>query len=123
MNDNAKKWVAALRSGEFEQGAKYFAKDGKYCCLGVACMIYQREVGGLDIGFNKESGALIFDDLEKFIPHKVRAWIGLRSETGAYRFDKGFLEHTALTERNDRGTPFAEIADIIESEPEGLFND
>jgi hypothetical protein len=33
-----KKWVAALRSGEYEQGVgKLRSLDNKFCCLGVAC--------------------------------------------------------------------------------------
>ena len=45
MNENAKKWVKALRSGEFEQGTGYLRKGDKFCCLGVACAVYQDEVG------------------------------------------------------------------------------
>lgn len=38
MNPELKaKWVAALRSGKYEQGHEYLNKDGKFCCLGVLC--------------------------------------------------------------------------------------
>jgi hypothetical protein len=46
LNENAKKWVRALRSGLFQQGTqissqrKRFSEDVKlliFCCLGVAC--------------------------------------------------------------------------------------
>jgi hypothetical protein len=30
-----KKWIKALRSGEYEQGIGRLHYDGKYCCLGV----------------------------------------------------------------------------------------
>lgn len=33
------KWLKALRSGEFEQGTRRLHKDGKYCCIGVACKV------------------------------------------------------------------------------------
>lgn len=121
MNDNAKKWVAALRSGEFEQGAGCLAKHGKYCCLGVACMVYQQEVGDL-ITYTARSGHRYFNGQDGALPDAVREWLGLGS-------DNGRMEHTghsnrdSLTEINDRGTPFSEIADIIASEPEGLFCD
>ena len=29
------KWVAALRSGEYEQGSDVLYRGGKFCCLGV----------------------------------------------------------------------------------------
>lgn len=29
------KWLAALRSGEYEQGAEALEHGGRYCCLGV----------------------------------------------------------------------------------------
>ena len=33
-------WLAALRSGEYEQGRHQFkTPEGKYCCLGVLCMV------------------------------------------------------------------------------------
>lgn len=36
-----KKWVAALRSGKYNQGASllYNSNNNGYCCLGVACAI------------------------------------------------------------------------------------
>ena len=39
------KWVAALRSGNYEQG-KYClrSKQNTYCCLGVLCDIYDNKV-------------------------------------------------------------------------------
>ena len=45
---NRDKWVAALRSGEFEQTQEVLVledDDGKksYCCLGVACVLAIRE--------------------------------------------------------------------------------
>lgn len=38
------KWVAALRSGKYEQGQNYLRTEkNKYCCLGVLC-----EVAGIE---------------------------------------------------------------------------
>jgi hypothetical protein len=31
------RWVAALRSGKYEQGEEFLRNNGKYCCLGVLC--------------------------------------------------------------------------------------
>lgn len=32
-------WVAALRSGEYQQGVRRLDHDGKQCCLGVKCLL------------------------------------------------------------------------------------
>lgn len=107
MNDNAKKWVAALRSGEYMQGLRALVDGDCYCCLGVACKVYEKEVGPLP---EEWRGKTLLDDPIKI----VRDWLGLRDECGLY-------ESGCLTEMNDARVPFPEIADIIESEPVGLF--
>lgn len=46
-----KKWVAALRSGKFEQG-QCTLRDGKqYCCLGVACAVGGKQPKNNDCGY------------------------------------------------------------------------
>jgi hypothetical protein len=43
----AEKWVAALRSGEYEQGTGCMVQgfdSPKFCCLGVLADIYRKEV-------------------------------------------------------------------------------
>lgn len=35
------KWIAALRSGEYEQGKSSLEDEGKFCCLGVLCNILE----------------------------------------------------------------------------------
>ena len=37
--ENIQKWVDGLLSGEYEQGRGKLNKDGKFCCLGVACEV------------------------------------------------------------------------------------
>jgi hypothetical protein len=37
-------WTAALRSGEYEQTSKFLKKDGKHCCLGVACEVWDLDI-------------------------------------------------------------------------------
>jgi len=107
LNENAKKWVAALRSGQYEQG-KHCLKtaDGKFCCLGVAIEVAQAN-GVVRKGVPEVN--YLRGEFEA-----VRVWLGLANHEGNYRTG-------ALAEQNDRGVTFTEIADIIESEPEGLF--
>lgn len=32
-------WVAALQSGEYQQGHSALESSGRYCCLGVLCLV------------------------------------------------------------------------------------
>ncbi len=123
MNSNAQKWVAALRSGEHEQTTGFLCRintiDGAigFCCLGVACELYQKEGGKFD--FVEEKGGIrSYEDCPSVLPNKVLEWLGLLSPRGTYG-----LGLKCLSELNDSGRNFLHIADIIESEPKGLFAD
>lgn len=113
----AKKWVKELRSGRYEQGA-YRLVDNKdnFCCLGVLCNL------AIDEGIGKwvkgSSGwafctATDIDDQE--LPREVRDWAGMDSLYG--RIKDGT---TSLTDLNDAGKSFKELADIIEKNVEKL---
>lgn len=102
----AQKWVAALRSDEYKQGTGRLRGVAGFCCLGVACDLAVKEgiIGGY-VGNDS--------DLENY--PAVQGALGLRGLCGCY----GGM---SLVELNDHlNLPFEEIADIIESEPEGLF--
>lgn len=70
-------WIAALRSGEFKQGAgklKHGNQNGtRYCCLGVACEIFPGLKGNGSVGhpatfLDDESCAalgLTYEDMEQ----------------------------------------------------------
>ncbi len=119
LNPNARKWVRALRSGKYKQtkDALCTVENGErsYCCLGVACELYAAS-NPLTIKDGELEGknVVIFGRASVVPPKKVIKWLGLQSECGDFDGD-------ALTSLNDGGTPFAEIADIIESQPGGLF--
>jgi hypothetical protein len=118
MNDNAKKWVAALRSGEFEQGRGYLQpSQDKHCCLGVACEIYMRSGGNITTKEFVADGCktvISHSGRKTDLPWRVKRWLGLRKSEGYYGT-------SSLVSANDHGMTFTEIADLIESEPEGLF--
>ena len=40
-----RKWVEALRSGNYQQGRNHLHRDNKFCCLGVLCQITTGKMG------------------------------------------------------------------------------
>ena len=113
MNKNAKKWVAALRSGKFKKATGQLRKgEDRFCCLGVACEVAKK--AGVISGYDPTAGGL---------PDEVQQWLGLRDTMGAFEmgaFRKN-SDYEDLTEINDKNHRFLTIADFIESEPAGLF--
>lgn len=107
LNENAKKWVAALRSGEYTQGRGMLCRDDHYCCLGVACEVYKKDGGTLQEDWTERAVLMLQTE-------PVRLWLGLASENGR-------IGNDSLAHFNDSGKTFAEIAGLIESEPPGLF--
>lgn len=127
MNENAKKWVAALRSGKYEQGTGALRVDQSYCCLGVACELYREATGdGIWEGSTFFTGVpeVTPDTLPNsnwsllLLPAPVRTWLGLGTRAGNFKLE-GIAE--SLSGMNDTGSAFDQIADMIELEPEGLF--
>lgn len=109
-------WVKALRSGEFGWGKSYLEPTkGNFCCLGVACMVAEKQ--GIELNRN-DNGSLYGASLNDQIP--VMNWLGLKFPGGKYGDGN---PHLALVNDDADECPFAQIADIIESEPEGLFVD
>lgn len=116
MNANARKWVAALRSGEYLQGTDALNMGGRYCCLGVACELYKQE-NELPIGVINDM--TYYGGQDEFLPECVREWLGLRYCDGSY----GRNRSCSLATDNDSGKAFDEIAFIIEDKAHELFID
>ena len=107
-------WVEALRSGKWQQGQLKLRVGDAYCCLGVACAVYQQVVGGLAIRVHV-AGIISYNNRRTILPPVVQEWLGLSTDEGAYE------QAGTLSLDNDRGKTFQEIADIIEARPAGLF--
>jgi hypothetical protein len=81
--------IEGLRSGRYTQGrGKLAAKEHSegdfcYCCLGVACELYQVHVGGLRITVTG-SGVKSYDGDDTHLPEKVREWLGFECKGGAF---------------------------------------
>lgn len=111
--ENVGKWVAALRSGEYEKTSGSLRRDGCFCALGVACDV--SGAGAWSGNEYKTRGDRSFCRL----PFEVAEWLGFSEEetdpeadTGL-EYDNGiFVRVSALNDY--REFSFAEIADALE---------
>jgi hypothetical protein len=114
MNDNMKLVLKALRSGEYKQTKEALQDDVGYCCLGVMCDVFEKETGET-IRRGTETGQILGDDLDA--QEGVAEWVGLTPYKSGGSNTQG-----ALIDLNDNENyTFLQIADFIESEPEGLL--
>jgi len=116
---NLRAWIADLRTNP-PQTTGYLKDDYGHCCLGRACEISGISHWQLDtpVQFDYSNLDLIrwtpaifsYDDCVAILPPEVAKYYGLISDFGA--FGEG---EWSLTQLNDEGYTFAEIADFIES--------
>lgn len=127
LNENAKRLVAALRSGEYTQTAGVLHRleaagnrPAGHCCLGVACDLFADELDLRKVPDLHIEGFGAGDDIEyDYLPEVVRTHLGFATASGT--FDDGDGCSVSLADLNDEGATFSEIADTIESIPNGLF--
>lgn len=123
-NANVKKWVRALESGKYEQTIGELAStDGDFCCLGVACEVAIKN--GVKLTKKQKGHTIFYDKQSGVLPTVVKKWLGLRTDSGSFKtpeasYPENIIEMD-LTELNDNGDSFKEIAKVIKSNPKGLF--
>lgn len=117
-----------LRSGHVKQvqGALGTPEGGR-CCLGIVCDV-AREYGVIEAPVlvkvqptsdNTTGEILKYAGHVGNLPSAVQTFFGFTSASGSYNANG---EDRSLLDDNDgRLLTFAQIADIIESKPEGLF--
>jgi hypothetical protein len=111
---NMRKWVAALRSGDYLQTQGALHKDDGYCCLGVVC-----EISKLGEWVRAEFHEVVEDPHYTYqigyeaehthLPEPVREWLGVNSPNPLI---KGNLHSIAAND--SQGLSFNEIADLLE---------
>jgi hypothetical protein len=115
MNDNMRKVLVALRSGEYTQTKGTLEDEHGHCCLGVMCDVYQKDTGiSVDC---RPNGSINGGNLSRHLA--VREWVGLVSDCG--NITHKHRDSSSLAGLNDNGSTFTEIADFIELEPKGLL--
>jgi hypothetical protein len=106
INENMKKVLVALRSGELKQTSGSLQDHMGHCCLGVMCEVYEKETGDK---LPREADELIGGYLNGDSGKKVKSWVGLE------------CPDTLVLMNDDEGKSFSEIADFIETDPFGLL--
>lgn len=92
-----KKWVKALRSGEYKQRKYSLGYENTYCCLGVLCKLEKiqfNEINSLDQNSSDRIG-------------NTKTYLQLSKLLGV-------ATSHYLASMNDAGASFNDIADVIE---------
>lgn len=131
MNPEIKaQWIAALRSGEYQQGRGYLnshTEEGdKFCCLGVLCDLAVK--AGVDVEVREHDfiNGLSYNGGTSLLPNVVEEWAELpdRAVGLIVEIDGQALSLPMLNDGNRDGTEtfikvdpytFEQIADVIEA--------
>jgi len=114
-------WVAALRSGEFEQGRGALERDGKFCCIGVRCALDVRKGEMTRVALGESSTSCGFVD-DVTVGYTVYGTV-LYSTSQRWGMEQTTLDLTPgllgdLMFMNDaKGKTFHEIADFLMTVP------
>lgn len=111
-----KKWLDALRSGEYKQ-SKRSLRDSElgcaYCCLGVLCEVDRCD---WDEVYEENEG-------DEILPESLRDKYKFNSCVGLIEKEDNSYKYPDLASMNDSGKSFMEIADFIENNLDAIFSD
>jgi hypothetical protein len=101
----AQRWANALRSGKYKQGVFKLQSEEGHCCLGVACEIFIPK--DKQKRFEADNNRL-FGGMPGFEQPNAPQWLS--------SINRDFTRKTGagLSDLNDDGYSFDEIADLIE---------
>lgn len=153
LGPKQKRWINALRSGEYKQGRSHLQDvNGNYCCLGVACEVDDELMFARDSEGRLKGKALSDVVLGDSFPRSYADYIGLRSALGVpdtKNLDRAeeavefvekmtgeelledestsleqILDYLALFRLNDNFTlTFKQIAAVLETFPDLYFSE
>lgn len=128
-----KKWVAALRSGKYMQGQMRLKRSSTadkvahFCCLGVLCDLYSKEVG---VEWTRSKPSFACSEYDNYaicdknttLPDEVKKWMGALDKQ--YNPEGVPLESSyeqQLIRLNDiKYATFFQIADYIEANMDAI---
>lgn len=102
LDQNRLKWIEALESGEYKQTTNYLKTKNGFCCLGVACDLYDHTiwiVGSIDKGYLNYAGKTSSP------PNYVNEYFGLDATQG--------LIDDLINMNDSEGKTFSEIAEYL----------
>lgn len=108
-----RRWVDALRSGEYKQARNTLRKGESFCCLGVLCDLVRDEVEG---EWSGDLFAMLESGKQSNVnpPQSVVRYAGIRNDDPLVEFKN---KQYCLTALNDtEKLSFAQIADLIEAQ-------
>lgn len=116
LTDPQKRWIKALRSGQYKQGKHQLHSGDKFCCLGVACDLFKEELE-LDTReaemLGCEEKCTVYDSEWTVLPDVVQEHLDLKTIDGSPTLSE---EDTfSLVSLNDGGMSFSQIADRLET--------
>lgn len=120
MDHNVKtKWVAALRSGRYEQGQSVLHRPetNEYCCLGVLCElafiegIVEAKIDGVSM-LSAGMPATLYDGEGEMLPTSVCQWADLPSSPAIH--DVAPMPRPLIDLNDVSQLNFGEIANLIE---------
>lgn len=114
-NNAEKELINALRSGKYEQTRRVLKQNNAYCCLGVACDVYNTTLWKEDNTFLGNAYRL---------PNEVRDGLDWEDYAGSLHITLNLTRsYCHLTHLNDKGASFSTIANVIEKGYVVLAND
>jgi len=121
-----KRWLKALRSGEYVQSQGCLHDNAGYCCLGVLTDLFLKEKGEEwsmcepPPGVFTSTGILNYYAYGEvnYLPEEVQEWAGLHSKSPTVVMKESNHDNKidALAYLNDSGKTFQQIAQIIEEQ-------
>ena len=121
QREHRQDWIKALRSGDYKQTKGRLRRGDSFCCLGVACEISGRGVWQQRTRNGSLTYIYIFDN--EALPREVANYYGIRDVYATFWIGTVDRKNNSLSNLNDKGATFDEIADIIEEEPDYLLVD
>lgn len=116
LGPNQVKWLEALESGDYQQERGTLRSGNGYCCLGVAAELFKTEDVVVECHGTKRKYH-IYDGESACAPKYAQDALKLFDNVGQPTVG------TWLTELNDNGSTFEQIAALVRLHPHHYFKE